>query len=126
MKQILSALILTFGFSAFASDVLVDCSAPKGFVGQAAVMKGTLKKSSKLQDGYYFVSGTLKIQIGGSTRNALYSKSVKVRGPELDDGSLNMGADRNPELTMIYVNPSRKDVSYVELNGKMFISNCVK
>jgi hypothetical protein len=126
MKLIFTAFVLTFGISAFASDVVVDCSAPQGFSGQAAVIKGTLKKATKPRDGYLFVSGNLKIQIGGSTRNALYSKTVKVLGPQLDDGSLVLGSEKNPELSTIYVNTSRKDVSYVELDGKMFISNCVK
>lgn len=84
------ALLLAFTFSTFASDVIVDCSAPKGFAGQAAVIKETLKKSSNTQDGYCVVRGSLKIQIGGLTRNILYSNTVKVRGPELDDGSLNI------------------------------------
>lgn len=111
-----------------AEVVEVNCSAPAGFAGTAARIQGVLKVSNKPADnGYYLVRGNLKVLIAGSTREIVFrSEKVAVGGVILDDGALHMEALKIPEISAIYVNPNRKNVSYVELDGEMYISNCAK
>jgi hypothetical protein len=125
MKLALIALTLFATHAAFAANIDIDCKSPAMFAGQASTMKGTLKTSAKpTAEGYYTVSGKLKVTVGGTRGRSLYDKTVNVRGVVLDDGAVQMISEKNPELDVLYANPNRKDVSYVELNGRSFISNC--
>lgn len=61
--------------------------------------KGTLKKSSKMHDDFFVVSGALKVQVGGSTRNALYRKTVKdAASTRCCQKALNTGSTVNENL----------------------------
>ncbi|MES3037578.1 MAG: hypothetical protein V4736_06685 [Bdellovibrionota bacterium] len=129
MKTVLSVLVLgLIGQAALAKQVSIDCRPPVGLAGNAATIKGKLNISNgTTDDGYHVASGKLAILVGGSTAKPVYvNKAVAIQGVILIDNAINAAPVKEGPLTIVYLNPTRKDLSYVEVDGQMYPSNCVK
>ncbi len=113
-------LVLVTGLSSIASanSVTVECKAPNGLMGNAATMSGVIQIDSEK------ATGKLQVFVGGSTRQPVLDAEVNVAGALLDDGALTMLASDNELINIIYVNPHSKDISYVEIDGSQYLSNC--
>ncbi len=119
MKLVLAFTLVTgLSSNAFAKSMNVECKAPSGLMGNAATMSGVVQIDGEK------ATGKLKIFIGGSTRQPVLDAEVGVSGALLDDGALTMLASDNELINIIYVNPYSKDVSYVEIEGSQYLSNC--
>jgi hypothetical protein len=129
MKSLKALMLLTFitGYSIAAEAyVQINCNSPSRSDGKVAMVDGILRTKGQTSEGYDIVKGKLNILLRNSKTNVFNIKRVEVEGVDYDNGSLMLSAPGYPELTTIYLNKNLKDLSYVELNGNFYRSNCLE
>lgn len=120
---LLGIFCLTPGLHAADSTVVI-CKTPAGFAGASATISGTIHITKMPDQGYPSVVGILQILIGGSTATPLVDAAVEVLGVKLDDGSMSFLVPDDKSYAVIYINPYSPDISYVEKDGEMYVSDC--
>jgi opacity protein-like surface antigen len=121
----LAALVLTAG-SAFATQkIQVSCQPSGKFAGNGAIVHGTLIVDSTAgQYPQLTQKSKLDIFVGGSSRTPIFSaKGLAIEGVQLDDQAIQAVAPKAGEIALIYLN---KDLSYVEIDGIQYRTDCSK
>lgn len=129
MKTLKALMLLSLftGYSVAAEAyVQIDCNSPSRSDGNLASVDGVLRARGRTAEGYDIVKGKLNFLIRNSKTTIFDLKKVEVEGVDYDNGSFMLIAPKYPELTTIYLNKNLKDLSYVELNGNFYRSNCVE
>lgn len=128
--KVLKALMLLSLISSYSlvaeAYVQINCSSPSRSDGKVAMVDGVLRTKAQNSEGYDIVRGKLNFLVRNSKTSIFDIKRVEVEGVDYDNGSLMLHAPKYPELTTIYLNKNLKDLSYVELNGNFYRSNCVE
>lgn len=127
---LIATLMLTSAAFASQTKVELDCKSPAGFAGNSANVTGTLilSKHPTYATPAKQVDGTLTVKIGGSTKDLVLNKKLKVLG-QYDNVSgieyAHVGSLPDGNVT-IYINLTDKDTSYVEYKGQQYLMNCAE
>ncbi len=111
------------------SELVIDCTSPKGFSGNSAVISGKMKLTP-LPNGADKGVGKLKISLlnplkawsGEKNVNGTYDDLTSVGSEKYFHGGARI---KNSEDIMdIYMNFTRPDLSFVEYSGETYKMSC--